>query len=61
MRAPEPIHGRVPPPLAALLERMLDFDPTVRPTAADVVAQLEPLVDTLPRKLVLSRRGMRLR
>lgn len=61
VRGPQPVAADVPRPLAALLEQMLDPDPAARPTAAEVVARLEPLVDALPRKLVLSRRGMRMR
>lgn len=61
VRGPQPVGDHVPPPLAGLLERMLDHEPEARPTAAEVVARLEPLVDALPRKLVLSRRGMRMR
>jgi len=58
---PAAMPGDVPPSLAALIEEMLDPEPAARPSAADVVEQLEPLVEVLPRKLVLSRRGMRLR
>ena len=61
VRGPEPVADHVPPPLGELLARMLARDPAARPSAAEVVARLEPLVDALPRKLVLSRRGMRMR
>ena len=56
-----PAADHLPPVLAALLDRMLDPEPAVRPTAGEVVEQLEPLVERLPRRLVLSRRGMRAR
>ena len=58
---PAPAHDRVQPVLADLLDRMLDADRAARPTAAEVIERLEPLVEALPRKLVLSRRGMRAR
>lgn len=59
VRRPAP--ARVHRELAALLDEMLDPQAGARPSAADVVARLEPLVEVLPRKLVLSRRGMRAR
>jgi hypothetical protein len=40
---------------------MLAPAPGDRPTAAEVVAALEPVVAELPRRLVLSRRGWRTR
>ncbi len=59
--APLPAHDRVHPTLADLLAQMLAHEPAARPAAAEVVARLEPLVEVLPRRLVLSRRGMRAR
>ena len=59
VRRPAP--ARVHHELAALLDEMLDPQAGARPSAADVVQRLEPLVEVLPRKLVLSRRGMRAR
>ncbi len=53
--------ARVDGALAALLDEMLDPEPRARPTAAELVQRLEPLVEVLPRRLVLSRRGMRAR
>ena len=50
-----------PPPLAELLRAMLAPQPGDRPTAAEVVAALEPVVAELPRRLVLGRRGWRAR
>jgi serine/threonine protein kinase len=52
---PEPLPGHTPAPLAAALAAALDRDPAKRPAPAELVAQLEPLVSGLPRKLVLSR------
>jgi hypothetical protein len=51
----------VPAELAGLLERMLAKHPADRPTAGEVVLELEPLVDELPHKLAFGRRGTRLR
>src|SRR3954452_12214637 len=48
-----------PPALRALLEAALAFDPAARPTAAQLAVGFEPLVATLPRKMVLGRRGIR--
>ena len=59
--APPRVPDQIPQPLATLLGEMLDPDPAARPTAAEAAGRLEPLVETLPRKLVLSRRGMRVR
>ena len=58
---PAPAGDHVPAVFANLLDRMLDPEPGARPTAREVVEQLEPLVELLPRRLVLSRRGMRAR
>jgi eukaryotic-like serine/threonine-protein kinase len=51
----------VPGELAALLVRTLAKRPEDRPTAGEVVLELEPLVDALPRKLAFARRGTELR
>ena len=56
---PLPVH--LPAAVVATLERMLDPDPDQRPTARDVVEQLEPVVASLPRKLMLAKRGARFR
>jgi len=59
-RAPAALPRRTPPALAELLEAMLAPAPGDRPTAAQVVAALEPVVAELPRRLVLGRRrGLR--
>jgi eukaryotic-like serine/threonine-protein kinase len=57
--APAPLPRRTPEPLAELLRAMLALQPGDRPTAAEVVAALEPVVAELPRRLVLGRRGLR--
>jgi serine/threonine protein kinase len=59
--APAPLPRRTPAPLTELLRGMLAPAPGDRPTAAEVVAALEPVVAELPRRLVLSRRGWRTR
>ncbi len=58
---PAPLPRRTPAPLAELLRAMLAPQPGDRPTAAQVVAALEPVVAELPRRLVLGRRGWRAR
>jgi serine/threonine protein kinase len=58
-RAPAPLAARVPEGLRALIRRTLARGPAERPTAADVVDELEPLVAALPRKLTLGRSGPR--
>jgi serine/threonine protein kinase len=60
-RGPAALPRRTPAPLADLLEAMLAREPADRPTAAEVVAALEPVVAELPRRLVLGRRGWRRR
>jgi serine/threonine protein kinase len=60
-RAPAPLPRRTPATLRELLGAMLATQPADRPTAAEVVASLEPVVAELPRRLVLSRRGWRAR
>lgn len=48
---------RVPEELSSLILEMLDRDPLNRPSCAEVVERLQPLVAALPRKMSLSRRG----
>jgi serine/threonine protein kinase len=50
---------KTPAPLAEAIHAGLAPDPAERPTAAQVVELLEPVLAGLPRKLVLSRRGAR--
>jgi eukaryotic-like serine/threonine-protein kinase len=54
---PGSLPPRVPEELAALILEMLDRDPNGRPTCAEAVERLQPLVAGLPRKMTLSRRG----
>jgi len=61
VRGPSPLPRRTPPLLRDLLAAMLAREPADRPAAAGVAGALEPLVDELPRRLVLSRRGWRRR
>ena len=58
---PVPLGHDMPDGLRELIEAMLAFEPAERPTAAQVVEALEPLVDALPRKLAFARRGTRRR
>jgi eukaryotic-like serine/threonine-protein kinase len=60
-RDPDPLPESVPGELAALIERTLAKRPEDRPTAGELVFELEPLVDELPRKLTFARRGTQLR
>jgi eukaryotic-like serine/threonine-protein kinase len=53
---PLPLSAGVPASLARLVERMLAHDPAERPAAADVAAELEPLVAALPRRIAFGRR-----
>jgi serine/threonine protein kinase len=61
VRSPAPLPRRTPAAVTGLLEAMLAPQPGDRPTAAQVVAALEPVVAELPRRLVLGRRGWRAR
>ena len=54
---PRPLPGSVPAGVRDVLTRMLAKDPADRPTAAQIVEDLEPVVDALPRKLTLAKRG----
>jgi serine/threonine protein kinase len=56
-REPAPLPDWVPPALRGLLDSMIRREPGSRPSCADVIAELEPLVERLPRKMSLSRRG----
>jgi len=59
VKTPAPLPRRTPAPLVELLQAMLAVQPGDRPTAAEVVGALEPVVAELPRRLVLGRRGRR--
>lgn len=54
---PEPLPSHVPEELSSVILETLDRDPAGRPTCAEVVERLQPLVAALPRKMTLSRRG----
>ena len=54
---PAPLGNWVPPELDQLVSSMIARVPAARPTCAEVVVALEPLIDQLPRKITLSRRG----
>jgi serine/threonine protein kinase len=58
---PAPLPDGTPPALVELLAGTLAKDPARRPTAAELVLGLEPLVAELPRRLVLGRRSSRWR
>ena len=53
--APAPLPRTVVPAVAELVLACLEPDPADRPAAADVAAELEGLVDALPRRPVLRR------
>lgn len=54
---PRSLPPRVPEELSQLIYETLDRDPAGRPSCAEVVERLQPLVAALPRKMTLSRRG----
>ncbi|HEU4462725.1 MAG TPA: serine/threonine-protein kinase [Solirubrobacterales bacterium] len=54
---PLPLPDWLPDELAALILQTLERDPAKRPSCAELVERLQPLVAALPRKLTLSRRG----
>lgn len=56
-RAELPAH--TPDALALVIEAALEPEPASRPTPAEIVTTLEPLVAALPRKLTLTRGRMR--
>jgi serine/threonine protein kinase len=49
---PAPLEGRAPAPVARAIMSCLAFDPAERPTAAELAAELEPLLQALPRPWV---------
>jgi eukaryotic-like serine/threonine-protein kinase len=61
VREPEPLSGRVPDELSELIAAALAKAPAERPTAAEMVLGLQPLVAALPRKLTFGRLGTRVR
>lgn len=54
---PRPLPAHVPAELRALVLAMLDPDPGARPSCAETVERLQPLVAAQPRKMKFSRRG----
>jgi eukaryotic-like serine/threonine-protein kinase len=54
---PRPLPSQTPLELGALVLALLDRDPASRPSCAEVVERLQPLVAAQPRKLRLGRRG----
>jgi serine/threonine protein kinase len=58
---PRPLPERTPAALRGLIARTLSKLPADRPSASELVLELEPLVADLPRKLVFGRRSARVR
>ena len=58
---PTPLPEKVPAALRELIGRTLQKQPEARPTAAELVLELQPLVAALPRKLAFGRAGARAR
>lgn len=54
---PKALPSRVPDELGLLIGETLAREPAERPSCAEVVERLQPLVAALPRKMALSRRG----
>ncbi len=54
---PGALPRKTPAPLAEAILAGLEKDPAARPTAAELAGALEPVLASLPRKLVLSKRG----
>jgi serine/threonine protein kinase len=55
---PRPLPRGTPEQLVALVGGAMHPDPAERPSAAEFALGLEPLVDALPRRMSLSRRGI---
>jgi eukaryotic-like serine/threonine-protein kinase len=55
---PRALPAHLPDELGALILDLLRKDPAARPSCAQAVARLEPMISELPRKMSLSRRGM---
>ncbi len=54
---PIDLPDKAPQSLRELVYAMLDRDPRRRPTCAEAIERLEPLVATLPSKMSITRRG----
>ena len=59
--APAPLPERVPPAVRSLLNACLDRDPAARPAPAALAAEIELLVDALPKRPLLGRFRVRTR
>ncbi len=55
--APLDLPPATPAPLARAIHAGLEKDPERRPAAGEIAEAIEPLLATLPRKLMLSKRG----
>jgi serine/threonine protein kinase len=58
---PLPLPDEVPAALRELVEGALAAQPTERPSASELALTLQPLVDSLPRRLVIGKRGLQAR
>jgi eukaryotic-like serine/threonine-protein kinase len=56
---PGSLPGKTPEPLVEAVYRGLIKEPEARPTAAEFCGALEPILATMPSKLLLSKRGAR--
>lgn len=54
---PLPLPDWIPGELSTLILQTLERDPAKRPSCAELVERLQPLVAALPRKMTLTRRG----
>jgi eukaryotic-like serine/threonine-protein kinase len=54
---PQPLPERLPAELRGLVVDLLNKDQARRPSCAQAIERLEPLIAGLPRKMTLSRRG----
>jgi eukaryotic-like serine/threonine-protein kinase len=54
---PLPLPDWIPTELSALIMETLERNPAKRPSCAELVERLQPLVAALPRKMTLARRG----
>ena len=54
---PEPLPAHVPAELRELVDELLSRDPAARPSCAEAVERLQPLVAAQPSKMKLARRG----
>lgn len=59
--APRPLPAGTPSALRDVVAHCLSRNPADRPTAAELVAAIEPVVANLPRRLLFGRRGTRVR